>query len=734
MLLQGQMARGGGINPLPASASVYTIPAPNASTSFSFPSTVNNNISLVGAEAAYERGYFGTSVTIAMIGVGIRTDHTAFGSRVVSGMRVLGLSLTTGVADEDGSGTHIAGLIAGRRAGGNRYFPGIARDARIMPVDIATVSGGAINVVGSVTAALEYAVTNSVQIINYEFNDVVNVTVSIRRSSDDFEWRTPAISELLISIDAELNGNPYSTQASVYGNELANADVVVVADTGSNSINGNVPLITMYDMTNGGAVSPGAQATWLGTGRLARRIVVGSNVITLGSNTNLRDVLVNGFNGPTGLFQNAPIFDPRLRSKFLVVAAVTVGSNSTVLVANSNGCGSSKEWCVVAPVHIAVLPTRNGNTNYGASTANETKYAAGLVSGALALLKSRLPSMPMVAIRELLLRTTDNVGDAGTDSIYGRGMINVGRAITLQGNITVLAPSNTSSSMLSSSYGSSSFLLSQSDIDLSPAFRSLGYQVNGISIAAGFEDFQFNMPFSSILKGNASQSNLLGFGLLAKEQISTNTRSIGGFGLRTNSSGKLVDFDLKRKRVQLNYALCASGCNGSVWDEYKLEHEPLPFFADTERKLSSGWKVNDHMGAFVVLGLDEDNSYDKYSQYGINWTGINLGNWEFAGSFSSIQEQQGYVLGSKFNGAYAVGETTSNQIGLRAQRYIEGWRLFGGVEYGRTQVDALSYSSVRSIDDLRYAGWRFGIDKDSVLRANDKLHLGCYQTTIGNIR
>ena len=696
---------------IPASVG-YELPPPSEASNYSFPSTVNENLTLIGADAAYDRGYFGQGATIALIDAGVYTSHGAFAGNIVGATGVRGTT-TSSTYDADEISTKIAAAAAGKVHSNTQA--GVAPQAKIMPIDI--VSGGAI--VGSVSTAVKYAIDRGANIINFGIDNTIDVAVQVWI---DYSNEFPVVSELLTRIDAR-TGNNIAAQSRVYGDIIAPADVVIVAGTGSEGFNPNITEINYRDSSNRPQTRPIAR--FLNDYFNGFSVAFGNTTVSTwftsleGNLTYGRLFARSGLNGVTGLFQNAPIFDNRLQSKFLVVGAVTVGTSTTVITETSNGCGSSRNWCLVAPVHSAALATHDNTDNYTTTAADHTKIASGIVSGALAVLKSRLPNMPMGVIRGILLETADDIGATGIDNVYGHGMVNLARAITIQTTVSIAV-----SSTMSSSTSSSSFLLSRSQIDLSPAMRGLGQRGGGISIAVGFlDDYYYDTPFSSVLKGNPSRINQLGFGKLAREDMSANKKTLGGFGLRSDSKGNLLDIDVKHKQAQLNYALCTS-CSGSVWDEYKLDNEPLPFFADTERKLSSGWKVNDHIGAFVVLGLDEDNSYDKYSQYGINWSGIELGNWEFAGSFSSIKEQQGYVLGSKFSGAYAVGESSSNQIGIRAQRYIEGWRLFGGVEYGKTKVDTLNLSSVRDFDDIHYAGWRFGLDKDSVLRGNDKLHFG----------
>ena len=708
---------GSSVSTVPPGNVTFSVETPNEeSATYTNPPILNPNINLIGATMAYKRNYFGQNATIAFISEGvINTSHRAFADRIVSATLVV--PETPSSVRPSLSPTAVAGIAAGTIISGRQY--GIAPHAKIMPVRLPSDAVSDLNIYTALTLA-----GNDANIINYQLDKQMIATVSLQHEANSYaKWITPLYSELLSLSDPTDRGR-FSFQSTIFGFAVSQNDVVVVSDTGGNSFNSNVNLTVSFNLTvstNSSVSVTQSVIVFTESEFLMSTTIHGleyeSVSVVLSTGIQTQEIFKNGKNGVSGLFQNSPFLNPNLRSRFLLVA--DVNSNS-VLNDNSNGCGASKNWCLAAPSAAGDIPTDTGTVGNTRSTANR-KIAAGVVSGALALLKSRLPDMPMTAIRVLLLGTTTDIGAPGVDNIYGHGLVNVAKAITVQGALEIAVSATT----FVPNTTSSSFLLSQSAIELSPAFRSLGYQGEGISIAINLIDnYHFDMPFKSVLKGNASQSNQLGFGLLAREDMSTNKHTLGSFGLRTNSQGNLLDFDVKHKQAQLKYAFCASGCRGSVWDEYKLDSEPLPFFTDTERKLGSGWKMNNRIGAFVVLGLDEDNSYDKYSQYGINWTGINLGNWQFAGSFSSIQEQQGYVLGSKFSGAYSVGETSSKQINLRAQRYVEGWRVFGGVEYGKTQVDTLHYSSVQAIDDVSYAGWRLGLDKDSVLRGNDKIRFG----------
>ena len=756
------------VSTITSTSAFVSLSAPARATSYTLSTLANSNITLIGADKAYERGYFGQNVTIAFVGSGINKDHIAFAGRIVKPIGVSGTTFVDRV-DYDLAGTYVAALAVGapRLGKGQDIQSGIAPQAKIMPIDMNPYSAPSIvySELGDLSVGFKYAVTSGAQIIHNEFIDPRMATVNMVDSQGrKVGWKTSVQSELLSLIDRGSDGS-FSKEAAALVTMIGNRDLVMIGNSSGLRFNDNYLTHITVTTDSGSKIVYTADefksnVTIMGVSRASTSVTV--NSIQVGS------LFTNGLNGVAGIFQNYPYLDSRLRSKFLIVGGVKISNNLTVLVTStteskeSNGCGASKHWCLVAPrfddynyrlpinnsddywvrgdfyrdfhvggtdrFSLSDLLKSNDKFRGSISIFRTTSFdVAPVVAGALAVLKSRFPNMPMAVIRAILLKTATDLGEPGVDDIYGHGMVNLGKAITLQGEVSLplFTTITTTTTLTVGPTETPPYLLKDSNIVLSPAMSGLAQGVGGISMAVGlFDDYFYDTPFSSVLKGNINNSNQLGFGLLAREEMSAQTQSLGGFGLRRNSTGGLVDLGIERNRIQLNYSICTLGCSSSAWDEYKLDNEPLPFFADTKRKFSSGWKVNDQIGTFVVLGLDDENDYDKYSQYGINWKGVQVGEWELAGSFSSIKEQEGYVLGSKFNGAYSVGETTSQQIGLRAQRYIDGWRLFGAVDYGKTKVDTLQYSSIRAIDDVQYAGWRFGLDKDSVLRGNDKIRFG----------
>ena len=138
-----------------------------------------------------------------------------------------------------------------------------------------------------------------------------------------------------------------------------------------------------------------------------------------------------------GLDKNGPSADASLPLNYESLIgkwlAVVATDDNDRIADFSNGCGAAKYWCLAAPgVGIwsaSVLKINAVSSRFG------TSFAAPHVSGALALLISRLPQMPKPVIKAILLATATDLGDTGVDDVYGHGLVNVEAAITVQSSV-----------------------------------------------------------------------------------------------------------------------------------------------------------------------------------------------------------------------------------------------------------------------------------------------------------
>ncbi len=150
--------------------------------------------------------------------------------------------------------------------------------------------------------------------------------------------------------------------------------------------------------------------------------------------------------------------------------AVAAGNNAVVVIAAGNDRASSPNWpgryakeswangtiLVVGAVNAnrrladfsnkagdtaqfyLVAPGENIISAYSSGTAylTGTSMAAPAVSGAAALITGYWPYLRANQVSAILLNTADDLGAPGVDAVYGRGMLNVNRALSPIGSYT----------------------------------------------------------------------------------------------------------------------------------------------------------------------------------------------------------------------------------------------------------------------------------------------------------
>jgi len=99
----------------------------------------------------------------------------------------------------------------------------------------------------------------------------------------------------------------------------------------------------------------------------------------------------------------------------------------------SNRAGSGAASYLAAVGYRVIAPDNKGDYYYW----DGTSFSAPVISGAVALLASAFPNLTGSQIIDLLFKTADDVGAAGTDAVYGRGILNIARAFAPQGTLSI---------------------------------------------------------------------------------------------------------------------------------------------------------------------------------------------------------------------------------------------------------------------------------------------------------
>ena len=216
-----------------------------------------------------------------------------------------------------------------------------------------------------------------------------------------------------------------------------------------------------------------------------------------------------------------PIIEPSLEPQWIVVAGL---NEDNTLHRVSLECGEGKRWCISA--YSGGFPT-TGHTSDSDITVTRggTSIATPQVSGALAVLKSAAPELPMTMIRQILLTTATDLGDEGIDEVYGWGLVNISAGIVHIENLEMA-----NGLALSSLRGS-----------LPSEFSHLRGRMESVSVALRITDRSYyNMRLSDIVGGGDSQKTSLGNA--AKEMQADDSLSPENSGFGFNYANG--DYDL----------------------------------------------------------------------------------------------------------------------------------------------------------------------------------------------
>lgn len=142
--------------------------------------------------------------------------------------------------------------------------------------------------------------------------------------------------------------------------------------------------------------------------------------------------------------------DPVARGLVLIAGAT---DSNQAIATFSNRAGIGAQYYITALGVRVRAPDQTGSIFLYSGTS----FSAPVISGAVALLAQAFPNLTGAQIVDLLLRTTTDLGATGTDSIYGRGELNLAKAFAPQGSTslgkTAVPVSLTSNGTLSAPMG-----------------------------------------------------------------------------------------------------------------------------------------------------------------------------------------------------------------------------------------------------------------------------------------
>ncbi len=122
--------------------------------------TLEMSVPLLGVPQVWENGFTGRGIVVGVVDTGIDSTHADLVGRVKAYKDFTG----EGEIDNNGHGTHVAGIIGGTGAASQGKFRGVAHECEFVAAKVLKGNGGGL--MSDVIAGLEYCVDQKVHIIN----------------------------------------------------------------------------------------------------------------------------------------------------------------------------------------------------------------------------------------------------------------------------------------------------------------------------------------------------------------------------------------------------------------------------------------------------------------------------------------------------------------------------------------------------------------------------------------
>ena len=359
----------------------------------------NYGLKNIKAYEAYDDGYFGSGVNVAVMDGGFDTDHTDINFQ--------NIEFDEWEHDDDADsscpncsaisshGTHVAGIIAAKRNSSGMH--GVAPAATVVPVRIFNDSGTSAS---DISGAINFSGQNA---------NIINNSWGTSQYTDLATCVVNGVSYTCRGIiPASSSGGMDSSAEQTQWNQLATQDdAVSVFAAGNRGANSETGQIRFYNYYTGAFLTTYSSSTVYDAGLI--------------SSTNL-----SSYEG------RYPLYNSNIADYWINV--VSVDSNN-VISSFSNGCGDSKNFCIAAPGEDIYAPTASSTSSYG--TKSGTSMAAPHVSGALALMKNKWPNLTAAQLVDIILNNATDLGASGTDSVYGVGLLNLNKSMQASGALEV---------------------------------------------------------------------------------------------------------------------------------------------------------------------------------------------------------------------------------------------------------------------------------------------------------
>jgi hypothetical protein len=426
----------------------------------------------------------------------------------------------------------------------------------------------------------------------------------------------------------------------------------------------------------------------------------------------------------------------------LIIVAGGVDDANAISVfstGGSNQAGSTASRYVVALANRV----RTINETGAAILASGTSYAAPTVSGAIALLAQAFPNLTSAQIVDLLLSSARDLGAAGVDPVYGRGLVDLASAFAARGATSVAGTSvpvsMTDNGTLSAPMGDASLT------GLSTLFQDAYGRAYGADLEGTFSRSYSGGRLWSSLNADGRTAGV-GYGMTGV------ALSVSG-DARTGQVGPLAMTDQPQRTARLmagwvvsrlsrdtHFAAGFARSSGALIDQMALNNasrflvaeeagssfgfRSTPVYSGAVRQqfgrwgLSIGWD----RGEVLVWSRALRNRSDRmpFTSASVSLD-RRFGPLSLTVKGSQLSEKE-TVLGARFGAMFGAPGSVTRQISVDGNFVSPGgWALRGRWQQGWTRISA---GGVRPASDhLISSAWSFDATRDGMLLSGDRFGL-----------
>ncbi len=325
-----------------------------------------------------------------------------------------------------------------------------------------------------------------------------------------------------------------------------------------------------------------------------------------------------GSDGPTARAEYADIFDFTKKNDIVVVASAgndgaadpdgtalgaldVPGKSATIIAGSVNASGDisgfSNRAGAAADIYLLAPGEFISTTFVGAQSGDRTRFSGASaatphIAGAAAIIRQLWPQLSATEVVDILLTSATDLGAAGADPIYGRGLLNLGAATAPLGTVTTKSASGTVSDVttlgaqLSPAFGSG--LSELTPIVVFDGFnRDFRTDINAVVHAAAPDQFEIETALSPFTDYTYARQRI-SERMTADIQLTSRDRSLTDFSSRNQAGfsdgAKRGDFTEDKLAVALTSEIgagrsitIAQGYTAMAVDRIGLETRRTPF-------------------------------------------------------------------------------------------------------------------------------------------------------------